>query len=127
MTAQMAPGHAQPDRARMLRRGPGVPGTIEKARNPRGTLMRLVPYLRHHAAVLTVVLVLVLLSTLLGLIGPYLMGRAVDVTVSTRNTHALTVLALWMLGVFLLGNVADAASGWLMASVSQRALRVPSS
>ena len=110
-------------RVRMLRRGPGVPGALEKARNPRGALVRLVPYLRGHAAVLAVVLVLVLLSTLLGLIGPYLMGRAVDVTITTKNTRALTALAAWMLGVFLVGNVSDAASGWLMATVSQRALQ----
>jgi ATP-binding cassette, subfamily B, multidrug efflux pump len=110
-------------RSRMLRRGPGNPGRIEKARDPRRALMRLVPYLGPHKIRLAVVLAFVLLSTSLGLLGPYLMGRAIDLYIATGDTAGLAVIAGWMLAVFLTGNLADTASGWIMAAVSQNALK----
>jgi ATP-binding cassette subfamily B protein len=107
----------------MIRRGPGVPGKIESARDPRRALRRLLPYLHPYTAILAVVLVLVLLSTALGLLGPYLMGLAIDRYIAIKDISGLAIIAGWMLLVFLLGNLADAASGWMMASVSQRALK----
>ena len=110
-------------RAGMMRRGPAVPGKIEKARDPRRALIRLVPYLGPYKARLAVVLLIVLVSTALGLVGPYLMGRAIDGYIATKDTAGLAIIAGWMLVVFLGGNLADAASGWIMASVSQKALK----
>lgn len=110
-------------RTRMLRRGPATPGKIEKARDPRNALLRLIPYLGPHKVLLAIVLFLVLASTLLGLIGPWLMGRAVDAFGASKDPSKLATIALWMLAAFLAGNLADALSGWLMAAVSQRALK----
>jgi ATP-binding cassette subfamily B protein len=110
-------------RSRMVRRGPAMPGKIEKARDPRLALARLVPYLGPYRAVLAVVLVFVLISTGLGLVGPYLMGRAIDGYIATKDIAGLALISIWMLVVFLAGNLADAASGWIMASVSQKALQ----
>jgi len=107
----------------MMHRGPAVPGKIEKARDPRRALVRLVPFLGPYKVVLAVVLVFVLISTLLGLVGPYLMGKAIDGFIATKDVGGLAVIAGWMLAVFLLGNLADAISGWMMASVSQKALK----
>jgi len=86
-------------------------------------LLRLVPYLGPHRTILAIVLTLVLASTALGLVGPYLMGRAVDAFSTSKDPAKLATIALWMLAVFLVGNLADAISGWLMAAVSQRALK----
>ena len=102
----------------------GPPGSkIEKARDPRRTLARLIPYLGQHRVLLAIVVCLVLLSTALGLLGPYLMGRAFDEFIATHDTEGLALISGWMLVIFLLGSVADAASGRLMAAVSQRALK----
>jgi ATP-binding cassette subfamily B multidrug efflux pump len=73
--------------------------------------------------ILLVVLLFVVISTGLGLLGPYLMGRAIDEFISTKDLIGLATISLWMLGVFLLGNLSDAFSGWLMASISQKALK----
>jgi ATP-binding cassette subfamily B protein len=100
-----------------------MPARIEKARDPRRTLARLVPYLGRHRVLLAIVACLVCLSTGLGLLGPYLMGRAFDEYIATRDTEGLALIAGGMLAVFLLGSLADAASGRLMAAVSQRALK----
>jgi ATP-binding cassette subfamily B multidrug efflux pump len=110
-------------RAQMVRRGPGMPGKIEKASNPRLVLVRLASYMSPFRLTLVVVMLLILISTLLGLLTPYLMGLAIDNTIATKDAAGLVVIAIWMLVVSLSGNLADAISGWLMASVSQRALK----
>ena len=124
MSDQRASGQDERDhRTRMLRRGPAMPGRIEKARDPRRALVRLVPYLGPYKASMAIVLVFLLISTGLGLVGPYLMGRAIDGYIATQDTTGLAILCIWMLVVFLVGNLADAASGWIMASISQKALK----
>ncbi len=110
-------------RARMLRRGPGRPGKIEKAANPRRALLRLLPYLSAYRAVLMVVFVLILVSTGLGLLGPYLMGLAVDRYIGGKDPAGLVRISIWILVIFLTGNVSELASNWLMARVSQGALK----
>ncbi len=105
--------------------GPGGPmhGKIEKAHNPRRALARLLPYLLPYRLVIGLVLVFVLIFTLLGLTGPYLMGMAIDQYMNTQDAVGLGQLALLMLGLFFLTNLFQAISNWLMARVSQRALK----
>ena len=72
---------------------------------------------------LAFVLVIVLASTLFGLVGPYLMGVAIDDSISAKNPAGLLPIAAWMLIVYFLGNVCDAGSSRIMAGVSQGALK----
>jgi ATP-binding cassette subfamily B multidrug efflux pump len=124
MTSQTTSTSSASDyRSRMMRRGPSALGRIEKARDPRRAMRRLLSYLDPHKRTLVVVLLLVLISTVLGLIGPYLMGRAIDGYIATKDSAGLLKLAGGMLAAFLLGNLADAISGWMMSSVSQSALK----
>ena len=106
-----------------MQRRPADPGKIEKARDPRNALMRLLPYLYPFKAVLILVLVFVLIYTVLGLIGPYLMGVAIDKFIATKDAAGLGKIAIWMLVVYLLNNLFQAISAWLMSDVSQRALK----
>ena len=110
-------------RSQMMRGGPGRPGKIEKARDPRQALVRLLPYLKPYSTILVIVFAFILASTVLGLIGPYLMGQAIDKFIAVKKIAGLAKIALWMLGIYVLGNLCDLASGWLMASVSQKALK----
>lgn len=124
MTDQTITKDTQGDyRTRMLRRGPAMPGKIEKARDPRRALLRLATYFKPFKVALVIVLFLVLISTGLSLIGPYLMGRAIDGFIANKDPGGLAVIAVGMLIVFLLGNLVDAASGWITASISQKALK----
>jgi ATP-binding cassette subfamily B protein len=110
-------------RSRMMRGGPGRPGKIEKARDPRRALVRLLPYLKPYSIIMVIVLTFILASTVLGLIGPYLMGQAIDKFIAVKKIGGLATIALWMLVVFVLGNLCDAVSAWMMANVSQKALK----
>ncbi len=110
-------------RATMMPRRPAGMGKIEKARDARHALIRLLPYLSSFRLILAVVFVFILIYTILGLIGPYLMGVAIDKFIATKELAGLTQIALWMLIVYLLNNLFQAIAGWLMAAVSQRALK----
>ncbi len=96
---------------------------IEKARDPRSALMRLWPYLGAFKVGLGGVLVLVVIYTLLGLIGPYLMGLAIDRFIASKDLAGLAQISVWMLIVFALNNLFQAIAGWVMSAVSQRALK----
>ena len=122
MTNQTGRGDSG-NRPRMMPRSPAMPGKIEKAQAPRQALIRLLPYLGPYKVILVVVLVLLVLSAGLGLLAPYLMGRAIDDAIGAKDPSKLAVFAVAMLAVYLAGNLADAVSGWLMARVSQRALK----
>ncbi|HPH94747.1 MAG TPA: ABC transporter ATP-binding protein [Anaerolineaceae bacterium] len=110
-------------RAQMMPRRPGMPGKIEKARNTRQALLRLAFYLKPFYLPMASVLLLVVLYSLLALLGPYLMGVAIDRFIGAGDTAGLGWVALLMLVTYLLNNLFQAAANWVMASVSQRALR----
>ena len=116
-------GNHDSARAGMQPRRPAGMGKIEKARDPRSALTRLLPYLNPFKAGLAFVLVCVLLYTLLGLVGPYLMGLAIDRTIATKDLPGLEQIAIWMLVVFILNNLFQAIAGWVMSAISQRALK----
>jgi ATP-binding cassette subfamily B protein len=80
-------------------------------------------YLRPYAFSLVLVFSFVLIYTVLGLVGPYLMGVAIDDFIASRDAAGLARIALWMLAAFL-GSVGfQAGANWLMAEISQGALK----
>jgi len=111
-----------------LRPGPlppaqGMREKIETARDPRHALRRLLPYLIPFKALLIMVCGLVAVTTVLGLIGPYLMGAAIDRFIAVKEPAGLARISLWMLVIYLVNNLFQGVSAWLMADVSQRALK----
>jgi len=110
-------------RAAMQPRLQGMLETIEAARDPQHALRRLLPYLSPFKGMLIAVCVMIVIYTVLGLIGPYLMGVAIDRFIAVKELAGLAQIALWMLIVYLLNNLFQAVSAWLMADVSQRALK----
>jgi ATP-binding cassette subfamily B protein len=124
MTRFSAPtSRGDPERPRLQMRSPIGATRIEAARDPRGTLRRLAASLRPYRAALAAVLAMVIAYTLLGLLGPYLMGVAIDRFIAGGDPAGLARIALVMLGVYLLYNLLQWASGWIMAAVSQQALQ----
>jgi ATP-binding cassette subfamily B protein len=60
---------------------------------------------------------------MLGLVGPYLMGVALDRFIATRDAVGLGRIGLFMIAAFLSNNAFQAVASWLMAGISQRALK----
>ncbi len=96
---------------------------IEKAQNPGRSMARLLPYLKAYKFQIGIVVVLIILYTLLGLMGPYLMGVAIDKFIGGKDAAGLVRTAVWMLVAYLLSNGFNVVANWIMARVSQLALR----
>ena len=111
-------------RVTMMQRRAADPGKIDKAKNPRNAAIRLVAYLAPFKLQLVLVLIFVVIYTLLGLVGPYLMSLAINGPISNGDLAGLLNISLEMLGAYLLYNMFQAASDWTMAIVSQRALKL---
>jgi ATP-binding cassette subfamily B protein len=110
-------------RASLQPRHPMRISVIEKPKHARHALARLAGYLRPYGLALGAVLAFVLIYTVLGLLGPYLMGLAIDRFIALRELAGLGRIALFMLAAYLLSNLFQAVASWIMADVSQRALK----
>jgi len=98
-------------------------GTIEKAKDPRGALRRLLSYLKPFRLQLGAVVVLVLASTLLSLTGPYLIGVAIDQFIVMNDVEGLLSISLLMLAVYIFQSLTSMGYGLIMVTVAQRVLR----
>jgi ATP-binding cassette subfamily B protein len=98
-------------------------GAIEKAKDARGALTRLVGYLGDYQVYLVVIAILTAVSSLLALAGPYLIGVAIDTTIITGDLPGLVRISLLLAGIYLFSTLVSMASGWVMAIISQRSLK----
>jgi ATP-binding cassette subfamily B multidrug efflux pump len=109
--------------------GPGPRGhgggmmATERAKNPRGTLRRLTRYALPHRRAVLLVTILAAVGTGVGLAGPYLMGRGVDVIARGSGMEALFRIILAMIGVYVLSWLANASQGWIVAGVAQKMMQ----
>jgi ATP-binding cassette subfamily B protein len=105
--------------------GPGGRGhghTVEKAKDPRGALRRLLEYLRPYRLGLMVVVLVATLGTTASLAGPWFMGEAIDHLVDRRPDELVDAVLL-MLVAYLLSSVAQGIQGVLMARLAQKSMR----
>jgi len=111
-------------RDRFAARGPGRPVRFEQASNPRQALIRLLEYLKPFKYTMVLVMVFVVIYTLLGLLAPYFMGRAIDEFIGGNDSAGLLRMSLYMLGAYVANNLFQAIANWIMARVSQDALKL---
>lgn len=93
------------------------------AQNARQSLGRLLGYLRPYRLTVLLVALLVLAFTAFSVIGPFLMGRAIDRDIIGRNPMGLVRSVGQMVVVYALMWLSGATYGRLMASVAQKAMR----
>jgi ATP-binding cassette subfamily B multidrug efflux pump len=98
---------------------------MEKAKGAKdasATLRRLWSYLRRQSAILIGVALLVVLTSLFTLLGPYLLERAIDLYILRRDLPGLLHIVLLMLGLYALTSLFTWLQGYVMAGVAQRAI-----
>jgi len=76
--------------------------------------------LRPFTLTLVLILILILVSSALGIVGPYLLGVAID---SFRDSAGLLRIILIMLAVYLGGWLTQVTYGYITATVAQKVLR----
>jgi len=103
--------------------GRGARARIEKAHDVRGALHRLLATLRPYKWAMVSVLALVVASTGLDLLAPFLMGLVIDEFIVAGDLDGLLRVTLLMLGAYLGVWLTRASQGVIMARVSQQAMR----
>ena len=100
-------------------------GEQQRAKDTRTTLLRVWGYLQRQTWALTGTVLLVAASSGFGLLGPYLMGKAIDehILVPEGDLPGLARTALLMLIVYLLTSLSTWLQTYAMSGVSQRAVR----
>ena len=110
-----------------VRRGSGGPmGHMmrpkQRAKDARGTVMRIWGYLERRRRPLIITAALVVISSVLGVLSPYLMGQAIDALLIDNDVRKLGWLALAMLGVYLSTSVISWLQTYVMTAASQQAV-----
>ncbi len=99
------------------------PRSVEKAKDTKTTLKRIGSYFATYKRELIIVFILVVLYTLAGLAGPYLLGIAIDEYIIEKDLPGLTRISLIMLAASVLSVGLRAIANWIMANASQKALK----
>ena len=95
----------------------------EQAKDTRRTLLRIWGYLKHQKWALIGTVVLVAVNSGLGLMGPYLMGKAIDQFILENDIPGLARTALLMIGIYLLTSFTIWLQTYVMSGASQRTIR----
>ncbi|MGC9346819.1 MAG: ABC transporter ATP-binding protein [Anaerolineae bacterium] len=113
-------------RKRSRRKSGGPMGHLrrpkERANDIRGTLLRIWDYMKRQKTALAITTVLVVISSGLGTLGPYLMGRAIDGYIDTGDLRGLAGMALLMLAVYVSEALISWSVTYVMAKASQQAV-----
>lgn len=95
----------------------------EHADDAKKTLSRLWHYLDRHWLGLVLSFVLITLSTVFNLLGPYLMGRGIDDYISKHQIMGLLRIAILMLCVYGLTSLTVLAQSCLMVKIGQKVIQ----
>jgi ATP-binding cassette subfamily B protein len=94
----------------------------ERAQDIQGTLRRIWNYLKRQKTALIITALLVAVSSILGTLGPYLMGRTIDEYINTGDLQGLPGMALLMLTVYISESLISWLQTYVMAKASQQAV-----
>lgn len=84
-----------------------------------GTLRRIWRYVADSWPKLLLVLLLVVLSSLLALLGPFLVGTAIDDYIVERESNGFVFLLLLLAGVYVIHSFSIWLQNWVMVGVAQ--------
>lgn len=121
-----------------IRRGPmgghgpmGGMGAGEKPNDFKGTMKKLIDYLKEYMVGIIVVMIFAIASTVFSIYGPSILGDATNVLVegimAAMQTGQLIIdyakignILLFLLGLYLLSATFSYIQGWVMTGISQK-------
>ena len=101
----------------------GMFGEVQKSKDTRAVLLRLWGYIRRQKWVLIGTAILVVITSIVQLLGPYLMSLAIDRYIATGNLPGLARLLGLMIATYVLGSLGTWLQTYLMAGLALRAVR----
>ena len=110
---------------------PGLGGTVEKARDLKGTLSKLVKYLAPYKVSVIIVIIFAIASTIFSIIGPKILGKATtrlfEGIVSQLQGSGAGIdfkyignILLVILGLYIISAIFSYIQGWIMTGVSMK-------
>jgi len=104
-------------------RRPGMP--VEKAKDFKGSMRQLIKYLGAEKLVILLISIVAVISTILFVIGPRVLGEATDeifagLFIGNINLSRVGNIMLIMIALIVVGVVFDYIQGFIMAGVSAR-------
>lgn len=112
--------------------GPGMGMPVEKAKDFKGTLKRLIHYLKPRKVQLIVVLLMAVLSTVFSIVSPKVMGKATTklfegimakihrVPGASIDFHYVWQIIMVLIGLYVLSAIFSYLQQYLMADVAQK-------
>ena len=94
----------------------------ERAQDVQGTVFRIWIYLRAQKRALIITAILVVIASILGTLGPFLMGKAIDNYINTGDIPGLAMMSVLMLVVYLSEAFISWLQTYVMAKASQQAV-----
>ncbi|MDE5415548.1 ABC transporter ATP-binding protein [Alkalihalobacterium chitinilyticum] len=92
----------------------------KKAKDWAGTLKRIWRYLVQNKSPLILVLVLVIVSSVFALLGPFIVGMAIDEFIVTRNLDGLVYVILGLSAIYVIHSAAVWGQNFVMIRVAQK-------
>lgn len=104
-------------------RGRGSIGPVEKPKNFKKTLFRLWKYFGSERRLLVIIFMFVIIDSIIGLLGPYLIGKSIDAMSELKGKvdfNLLSVMVILLLVTYILDGILTFFQGWLMAGTAQK-------
>lgn len=112
-----------------MNRGPGPgPGNHPGKKRPKpkdtkGTLLRIWQYIKKQKFLLITSIIVVIMTTALGLVGPYLIAKAIDDFIEPGIQKGLSTLLLFMLSIYITSSFLTWLQSYIMVNISQNAVK----
>lgn len=91
----------------------------ERTDNAFDTVKRIWRYLAKEKLKLSLVILMVIISSAFGLLGPYLVGMAIDDFIVQKEVAGLALLLVWLIIIYLIHSVAIFMQNYWMIGVAQ--------
>ncbi len=101
-----------------------IPGPAARTKDPKGTLRRIWLYMKKQKMSLVISVILVILSSILSLLGPYLMGVIIDHHILPKDVSG-TIRMVWLLiGIYIGTSIITWLQSYVMVDISLNTIKV---
>ena len=110
--------------------GGGPQGAVEKAKDFKGTIGKLIAYIGRYKFAVLAVLIFAVGSTIFNVVGPKLLGKATTAVFEGLTSKVSGLggidfgkigrILLILLGLYILSAVLNFLQGWIMTGISQK-------
>lgn len=90
-----------------------------RAANTWNTIKRIASYFENNKLTLSLVILMVITSSLLGLLGPYLVGTAIDEFIVTKKSSGLLILLGALLLIYIFHSISIFLQNFWMVGIAQ--------